>query len=363
MKLDLSEILLYRYAVNGISPDGTFIKQYYKPEQLAILRKNANSLPIPWNPLRFETYFNLGFEHLPDKLTVPVSGGVDSTFVLMKALEMKKEVECINIKFKTYDESERAKEVCEALNVPLKVIEVKEEEVSRDFPEICRKMLYPHERGSNILSYYVYKNSYYPILSAETMDVLMAPSLSESQSLKLNEPVNSHQFNKAIMKLDTNEFRNLTGTTPHFVQPPKARDALTSFILFDHLVETSSYYRPRYYTYSNVEVFAPCQNFPVVAYTIGCHQLHAVNNKYYLRQIVQRRCLSKNIRDFSENPKGLMKVEPELYDFLIQKFWDEDFAKKFVNLKALANLQPHKQYWTKLLLTISAEWVKQHVDD
>ena len=356
----LENILMWRYPASGYSmlnDDKHKLNSYWTSNIKKLLHaKSHTNTSLKLSVL--ESRFNYIIQAAPDNLTVLSSGGIDSTYIAVLAQSLGKKINLINITYLDYDESDKVENLANILGVKASYIHLTEDAIDNSFRNICKWMPAPNERGSTILSYFLY-NTKANLLIGDAFDCCFSPSMPETIAASKKETISEQEFNNLLYKLTPLEFKRITGK-----QPPRIKidckeclqDPLTLAIFFDYISDTPYYYRLRY---KNTNVTAPAQDLHIAEYSLSCKSLHQTSEKYYLRMIANKLFTQQGLPksdQLAATPKGLMKIEPEMYSFL-DKYIDPNYLPPNINLTQVNKLPQHKKAWTNLLLAITSQWL------
>jgi len=364
------KLLCYRWYPDGrpciknYKMDGRFTNQ-----EIATMLYYVNN-PISFNPemlfdLLDTTFARIG--NVAKRVVVPISGGCDSAYTLVKCLEHCEKVYPVTLDFLNYNEVENAQKVCDDLGVGLEAVGIDQDCVIKDFPLICKQMEVPLERGSFIPSWYYYKYAHSmksAVVSGEMADCCFAPSMPYTLNVNSNT-----DFNDLEYKIDEKIYYRLFGEirprlwfydTPDL--PP-----IYKIMVHDILHELPYYYQTRYKSWEFLaDSYSAFQDPYVLSASLGMRDLHTEPGKKVLRHELEKYLKDKSLAYI---PKGIFKIEPFDYQDLVDQHFpmNDGPCEPFISLMD-TNFFLHdwpklkeagKQLaWSKLLISIFDKWLQ-----
>ena len=280
---------------------------------------------------------------------VAVSGGVDSTYLLAKCVQLfgRDGVEAINVRGSGYSESKEAYETCQALGVRLHEEEFNASEV---VVPMIEELGMPIDRGSTIPVYVMCKWAEVndmDLIVGDSADCVFAPGMSSHVRIMEHGEDPYPKPNMSVLTLFNNAKKVALFEKYHHVDP------IHEAMLFDALHEIPYYYRMRYQQFSpGTRVILPYQH-PAILSRAMCADIHRVTSpvKMPLRNLTYEILLDKcdimpeTARRLTQRPKKALKIEASSLESVISRWAHVPHDEPLFNQNCrVAELSPETQY-------------------
>lgn len=312
--IPLSEVALqilyaFRYPFFGLLSNGRNIHNPFKNFMNTPKRKFHELDEF------MDAYFSEYVELYDAKITVGLSGGLDSTFILANLIDYDERyapglnINALNISFGSYSEVEQAEKVAKFFGVSFRHVELKPADIKREFPTIVRKLCAPFDRGSVIPTYFLCKYADDLLVVGDSGDAIFKPSMKSDYRFLMGMPLN--KIYQKLSDADLNSiFRHpifLGFWQKEFFNP------LNRLRYIELMSEIPYYYQYRYDVLKrdNQQILLPYQQFSALDWGFRDYRA-SVPGKLYLRRWLKDKGLPINLLA----KKKALKIDPTEYCFL-----------------------------------------------
>lgn len=263
-------------------------------------------------------------------VTLGLSGGIDSTFLLAKCLQLDIDVEALCVYSPHYDETDAAFETAEYLGARYKQYLMTDSDVLSEIVNIVKELGIPHDRGATVPTYFLTKHAREVLVVGDYADTIFGPSMnSEIKCL-----TKGTRYIDTIPRIPYYKMKRIFKNP----QAPNIKDfphwfgragRVETMMLWDICSTNTFGNRHRYTSFvgKDQDVVMPYCDVRMLEASLSDKALHIFTGrptKKALRRICRNYVPKQYAKKLLNRHKKAFKIDTRHYGFIVEKHLDPD---------------------------------------